>query len=313
MSEAVQAIDRRVASSVNHMFEIVRFACAAAIVVCHIDTSNADYLAFALSLFLILTTTFSVQAAQTRDLGRFMRSRARRILVPWLAWSAFYTVIAIALTRDWRGPLLPDSPWSFLIGSTIHLWFLPFVFVVSALVAVVAPRIRSGRQLAWLTAWFIPLAIGCFYLHQLSILPDPFGQWAYSLPAVLFGIVVVLSARYEAKLLPIVFVAVVTVCAVALGGPLHAAPHLAIAAILYLLCARMRVPGHPVVTELGRLAFGVYLIHPFMMLVFFKLFGTGHSVLSASITIVLMSTLAALAMSRLAQLPLVRRRQSRLS
>lgn len=311
MSNAAQAIDRDVSGSVNHTFELVRFACAAAIVVCHVDTTNANYLAFSLSLFLILTTTLSVQAVQTRDPGRFVRSRARRILVPWLAWSVFYTVLAIAMTRDWRAPLVPDSPWTFLIGSTIHLWFLPFVFVVSVLVASIAPHVRTGRQVAWMTAAFVPIGIGSFYLHQLGILPDPFGQWAYSLPAVLFGLVVALAGQHDSRLLPIVFVVAVSVPAYALGGPLHAAPHLAIAAILYMLCARMQVPGHPLVTELGRLAFGVYLIHPFMMLVFFKLFGSGHSTLSSSITIVLMSALASLALSRVAQLPLVRRRRVR--
>jgi peptidoglycan/LPS O-acetylase OafA/YrhL len=292
-----QGLARAKPKALNHTFELMRFACAAAIVACHMHPPAGDYLAFSLSLFLILTSAFAVHSVRRGDPARFFAARARRILVPWLAWSGFYVIVNMVLTRDWRGPLVPDSPLSLLIGSSIHLWFLPFVLVVSGLVAFLVPLVTDRRRLFWLTAALIPAAIGSFYLHQLNVLPDPFGQWAYSMPAVLFGAVVAFAARFGTGVLPIVFLAVVTTCALALGSPLLDAPHLAIAAILFLLICRIEIRS-PLLAEFGRLSFGVYLVHPFLMLVFYKLFGTDHSPFWAIVAVISMSALVSALMVR---------------
>jgi surface polysaccharide O-acyltransferase-like enzyme len=78
-----------------------------------------------------------------------LADRARRLLLPLLIWSVVY-----ALFRAWNAAEQGQAlfgwwkPWMPLVGTSIHLWFLPFAF----LVALVAPPLPLQRPHA------IPLA-----------------------------------------------------------------------------------------------------------------------------------------------------------
>ncbi|MEO1235184.1 MAG: acyltransferase family protein [Planctomycetota bacterium] len=82
-------------------------------------------------------------------LGAAAGKRARRVLVPWLVWTAVF-----AVTRAWSGLRSDEStvagsfyPWMVVSGTSIHLWFLPFIFVAEmAVLAALALAPGNGRK-----------------------------------------------------------------------------------------------------------------------------------------------------------------------
>jgi hypothetical protein len=73
-----------------------------------------------------------------------IRARAKRLLVPFLLWSAIYAAFYL-------GTMVPQgysidqviSLWGPLAGTAPHLWFLPFAFLSSALTAVLMPHLLA--------------------------------------------------------------------------------------------------------------------------------------------------------------------------
>ena len=106
-----------------------------------------------------------------------MADRARRLLLPFLIWSAVY-----ALFRAWnaaeQGQALFEwwKPRMFLTGTSIHLWFLPFAF----LVALVAPALRASRIVL-----FLPVLAAALlsWIGETSVWP--WYQWSFgAIPAL---------------------------------------------------------------------------------------------------------------------------------
>jgi surface polysaccharide O-acyltransferase-like enzyme len=105
--------------------------------------------------------------------------RARRLLLPFLIWSVVY-----GLLRVWNSAVEGQAllgwwmPWMALAGPSIHLWFLPFAF----LVALVAPFLRASTLLPLLPV----LAAGLLsWLGETSAWP--WYQWSFGVIPVLAG------------------------------------------------------------------------------------------------------------------------------
>lgn len=80
----------------------------------------------------MLLVVLAFPAAQRNTFLHFGRSRAQRLLLPWLVWSAIYGAMKLAEVAVTGVPLRHEfAPWMWLVGTAIHLWFLPFAFVTS--------------------------------------------------------------------------------------------------------------------------------------------------------------------------------------
>jgi peptidoglycan/LPS O-acetylase OafA/YrhL len=99
--------------------------------------------------------------------------RARRLLVPFLAWSVvygvFYAIPAAEAGAQWQ---LLTRWWGPLAGTAVHLWFLPFVFVVSLLAHALGPWLLRlpVKVLALSAAAAIPLAYWFTYAYTFLAL-----------------------------------------------------------------------------------------------------------------------------------------------
>ncbi len=108
-----------------------------------------------------------------------MADRARRLFLPFLTWSAVY-----ALFRVWNAAEQGQDlfgwwkPWMVLTGTSIHLWFLPFAF----LVALVAPALRASK---------ISLLLPVLAAALLSVIGEtsvwPWYQWSFGVIPALAG------------------------------------------------------------------------------------------------------------------------------
>jgi len=189
---------------------------------------------------------------------------------------------------DWR--------W-LLIGPFIHLWFLPFVGVVSPLI-LAATRILTDRARIWTAALVLaPFASWMIWSHDTHPPQPPFVQWAYAATPLIYGVLAAAAHRRNAWPAPLVFVLLATLPPW-FGWQSMLAPYLLAAAFIFEAFWRADIRSR-FLPGLGGLAFGIYLVHPLMMLVWFWLMGDGLSRAVAATGVFVASALAALAMRAL--------------
>ena len=167
----------------NQAIEGLRVLAAFAIVAFHAQGEGYRWFYSGLVVFLFLSAMFAMAPASRE---RRPRELALRLLVPFAFWSVVYGALNLALGR----PLfVQDHPASILLaGTSFHLWFLPFIALVLAVLGVlrkigrpalvcVALAFAGGTLLASAPLWFE-------HIWQFAI---PFPQWLRALPAVLLG------------------------------------------------------------------------------------------------------------------------------
>ncbi|MBB6431566.1 acyltransferase [Algisphaera agarilytica] len=121
-----------------------------------------------LPVFIIVAVALGVRKPELPGWGELpeaARKRAARVLWPWVVWTVFF-----GLNRVFWAGLDPEKsveglfyPWMILGGTSMHLWFLPFIFVAElAVLGLLAPlrRVPTGV----IIAVSIALATGCIVL-----------------------------------------------------------------------------------------------------------------------------------------------------
>jgi fucose 4-O-acetylase-like acetyltransferase len=244
----------------NASFDYARLAAVFGVVLFHARAPGAAWGYAGLPYFLLLMGLFVVPTAERVGTADFVRSRARRLLVPWLTWSAIYGTLLVAdALANGRPPLDGFAWWMLLTGPAIHLWFLPFAFVIGTLLHSVA-RIRGGDgaktlvPLGWAGAGMAFAALGLAHLRHL---PPPFGQWLFALPGLGLGLLLFVQGGASR----IFGVAAVVSGAWALGWTDNLFP-LVLGLTALMLCMAVQLPEKPRSRALADLAMVVYLAHP---------------------------------------------------
>ena len=277
----------------NHAIEGLRFLAALGIVWFHMQAPGQPYAYAALAVFLALTADLSAGALERGSLFGFWAKRFWRIAVPWVAWSAFYFAM-----RKATGLEAPEfwSDWRvFLIGPEIHLWFLPFVLIASMLVMIAQAWISLNGGINVLLAVFVALASVSLILHHWAGFDAPFAQWTFALPPFLLGLVMAHARRSGQDWAEPAFLFAtmgITLAAGASDGLLQLLIAWPVLWVVWRLPLR-----NDWLPRLGALAFGIYLIHPFLALVLFK-FAPGLESTVAGVVILFAASALAVAVMR---------------
>jgi peptidoglycan/LPS O-acetylase OafA/YrhL len=200
----------------------------------------------------------------------FAGLRALRLLIPFAVWTFIYGAVRSVGAGVTQFIQVPDLSLSVLwTGSTHHLWFLPFVWVLS-LFAYVTTRLATGRERV-----VAPVLVLAAVALLLSPNPTPHGADWYTLrlsldtlPAGLFGIAYGLLWSKESawKPSPSVWYAVLMVAllvGMAWAGIERNKVLENLCGVAALLgCLRMAAPRwlEPL-TRIAELPYGVYLSH----------------------------------------------------
>ncbi|EEW26715.1 acyltransferase 3 [Rhodobacter ferrooxidans] len=287
-------------SAVQHRasIDLARFGAAFGVVWAHAFVSPQDWVGhLALALFLILTAFLAIGSMQ-RAGGRFSWvKRAQRIALPWLFWSLMYRLLDMAISDDPARFVPLRDPWSLLIGSTIHLWFLPFVMLASALVPLIGNRVAGPRDLWLASGVLVAVSLPILWLHGAVAMPGPLPQWAFALPAFAYGILAAFGHRFGLVWLPLAAMALISGLTYAWAGQLWAL-QLGFAALLFEAAWRLDLRARWL-PALGQAAFGIYLLHPFFMLVCYKIFGPQVSPALAALVCFALSWAATVLLLRL--------------
>lgn len=255
----------------NQAIESLRILSAFGIVVFHARAPGYEIFYSGLVVFLALSPMFETSTNWHRI--RSVTSLAKTFMIPWLFWFVVFGVLN-AVTHK---PILSGG-WNVLgvlAGTSIHLWFLPFMFAILVVLNGAKPRV-SRTALLWMAVVAVSalLVTAPLWQEARDAWPRPVPQWAQALPAVLGGIVVGLAAGGAGTVALGILCAALTVAAFA-DVPGISVPYAigAIALGLATLAGRMRLPPSYNVQPLANCMFGVYLIHPLALSAFNRLVG----------------------------------------
>ncbi|HTO69924.1 MAG TPA: acyltransferase [Myxococcota bacterium] len=266
---SLEAGRRRLAEHV-FSFDYLRVIAACGIVWFHADeVSPRRGIGYAgLPVFAAVAFFLLGRGVAKDSLGSFAAKRMRRLAVPFVAWSAFYTVERAVLNR---GVELHAGLLDLLAGPEVHLWYLPFLLVASLAVAAVVRATRGS----WL-AYGSMSACGVWIFSAQALgaqLDKPLGQWWYALPAALFGLGL---GHTRARRERWRFAALVTPAVLLLAWHSRAARPVdalsyALAIPLVVVATLFDLPRSASVERLSELTMGVYLLHPFVIDVCYKI------------------------------------------
>lgn len=252
-----------------YSLELMRFVCAFSIVWGHLGAPYAIVAYAGLNAFIILSVALSTRAATRQDFSTFMTRRVIRIFIPWLIWCAFY--LFFRGLRDGWGTMfqLTDPAW-LLIGPEIHLWFLPFI-LISAPFAYMAMHLPHGRVFGGiLVVVALPATCGLYYVERLELLGAPWTQWCFALPPLFYAVIRVSGRRWGPS-----FILAGTLLGMTLLGHPEPAWFLIMAAVVFEVFLRIDKVG-AWAQPLGDAAFGIYLLHPFFVVVVARFMNPAH-------------------------------------
>jgi surface polysaccharide O-acyltransferase-like enzyme len=244
--------------------ESLRLLSAFGIVWFHAGSAGLALAYSGLVVFLVLSVALGGRSGQPD--GATVRRRAQRLLQPWLLWFGLYAAFNAA-----RGlPVLPlDHGWAagVLAGPSVHLWYLPFVFMVLVTLDLLRAHIalRTLSAAAFVLALALMAAAPWWRPVTLS-LPYPALQWADALAPVLVGVFALgaQGACWPRRTVLAMAAALVLVAAVLAAFEWVGTPYaVGVAASLLVL---LRTPDieRPWPFDPGPLtdcAFGIYLSH----------------------------------------------------
>jgi Acyltransferase family len=251
-------------SSRNATVDYARFVGAIAIVWFHFKMPGAELGYAALPMFLIIQIYYLILNRKRRPLSQAIRFSFFRLLRPWLAWSLIFACLKIGQALIEGHPITDEFFWWMLLsGTEIHLWYLPFSFILGTLTLCVVSQFEDfDRYFIVLLIAFVPCSLISAKLASDPALGNPFTQWSFIFPAGLVGIMAAASKN------PKIDFSLITICSVlvyfiSLGfGWQQVCLPLLLGTVFGLFSIYYFLPLTNLSRDFGRLSFGIYLAHP---------------------------------------------------
>ncbi|HUO09827.1 MAG TPA: acyltransferase [Phycisphaerae bacterium] len=212
-------------------------------------------------LFAALAVALTSTSGDYRGL---IENRGKRLVLPWLFWSAVYGAVkGIHVLRHGQSLSQVFPATTLLCGTSVHLWYLPYAFCGAVATSFGMRCIR--QRWVWVAAtgalvFAATMAIG--HVHTA-----PFGQWILAVPALALGIVFNILRREKGSAADVAM-AVGTVwvaCAMAyMWGGNEIEPVFIGATLLGSLWC-IRAKSFEILDKWAELTYGVYLLHPMVL------------------------------------------------
>ena len=242
-------------------------------------------------ILLLSFCAFVVNKPEPYSVAVVARRKARRLLKPWLFWSIIYGGLSLAkMILENVSFSEVFSPTMLLTGTRIHLWFLPFAFVAALLLVVIHRRIVNVRDSFTITTAILIGALcvfGCSIIQSHLLPPTPIAQWVLGLPAIPIGfaigrIKILQKTEDRKKYFLFVILSALAACVgcvmfdrLSHGIWLNYSSKFAIRYFvsLVIFCSALHWRGKldAVSASFASLSYGIYLIHPLVLVPFCRL------------------------------------------
>jgi surface polysaccharide O-acyltransferase-like enzyme len=256
------------------LLDVMRWPAIYAIVWLHTVPWNA-LTRFAVPFFVAACVFLVFQGVRRKPQRAFVEygwNRFVRIYVPFLAWSAVYLGFKAIKSR-----FLPNQPNDFpgievlWLGSFYHLWFMPFILLVSLVAFLVAKIVNGRERLQW------PVAIAALvagvalsiWISPGATNAGPLDYMADALPAMFWAMTIgLVYSRAERRLPAImhrgyldVLLFVGSMAWLAVFGRSGPAENMAGASLLLISLRPTDSATLSRAARLPPLAYGIYLSH----------------------------------------------------
>lgn len=253
----------------NASFDYARFAAVIGIIWFHTKAPYGGYGYAGLSFFLIVLVFMAIpQISQLRTtrhrapaILRYAAARARRLIVPWLLACGLYGALKLAEVSHgstW-GAEFDTTMW--LTGTALHLWFLPFAFVICLAVWPLGRWINAMQKSVQrhLCILFMSLSLVALAVWQTASLPVPVQQWAYAMPSILLGVALALTGGKVWRMVGVA--ALFFIMALSANWTIGLL-QTGIATATLIACSIVSIRVTALSTFAAKASFGLYLIHP---------------------------------------------------
>ena len=245
----------------NQTIEMLRIVSAFGIVWFHSTGLYIDYAGAGLVAFAVMSGYF--EGGQNISRTKPISALAKQFLIPWLIWFVFFAIINIAR----RQPLIPldDGLISgILTGPSYHLWYLPLIFILSVVTNFAKRHMAQNLFFAiTLSCCIIMLTTSPVWITIASDIQSPFSQYLHILAPLLAGLVLGLHRTYRmgfAAPASLIFLSLTSIKSPGVGLPY--------AIGLASVWAASSVNFQKIdIRNVSSCMLGVYLIHPFFILV----------------------------------------------
>lgn len=249
---------------INFNVELLRLIAAFGIVVFHAGDVPGRLAAYSGLVIFVIFFLYFMPNPKKQPPYTILKNRASRLILPWLFWSILYGTINI-LSKNIPCNYTSTIPGEILTGTSIHLWFLPFAFLISIPCIYLDSNFKRSKHLPDIMGILSILALPALaYWGNISgELPIPFHQWRHALPAVFIG----LFLRYNASNNKLKIFTIAIILAAfhvdRIGGNAYGIPY----ALGTLLCSlsiasKNIVPAS--ITQYSGASYGIYLFHPIL-------------------------------------------------
>ncbi|MGV8905545.1 MAG: acyltransferase [Acetobacterium sp.] len=169
--------------SKDDFWQIIRGLCIVLVVLIHcksgigyektvVDSWNFDYwiimrqfINFPVAIFIFLAGYFvNIQRVQ-QSAGSYISNRIKRLVIPFLVWSSFYTLLTVFLAAG--KVTVFDSLFKLVFGlSAIQLYFIPVLLQLAVLTPILVKGIQTNRGTK-LLLWITPLYLIGLYAYAI--------------------------------------------------------------------------------------------------------------------------------------------------
>lgn len=247
----------------NIKIELFRAISAFGIVWYHSGIKTGKEIAYSgLIFFTVVSVYFATKSTRSHSLFE----RVKRLIIPCLIWSVFYGVIEYLI----HGNIYPKGYNIFsvvLATPSIHLWFLPFIFFC----LVFIDRFYAAIQKEWVSTL---LGIGAFLLialspfwRELRYIP-PLGQYAHAMPAVFIGMFLGRYNEVSIRRTLLTGIVLSILIMVLKQQPGIGIPYLfGLVPCYFLIKGSVTNNTNKYIIHISSATLGIYLIHPFILIV----------------------------------------------
>lgn len=237
---------------------------------------------FGTPLFCIITGfLFSKYFFNQLDIKKFFKSRSEKILIPYILWSVFYTVLTYFFAKH---HFSTDFIYNFIFGKSFyHLYFISIIIQFCLLF----PFLKLIRLKNDFLMLFLIFLLNFFYIlvfksSEIPLLSEraSLGFWIfYFFFGIYFNRIIKLLPKFNTKTLCIFFIFVFSLMNLEFFLiettfnstriiNLFFAP-----AIFFILFFIFNKFNCNILNIIGEFSMGIYLIHPLVIIVLTKLLG----------------------------------------